>query len=54
MASLEEKLIILVAPNGERTPGEGGIFVPITPKEIAEEALRCQDAGASSRAEKRR
>lgn len=47
MASLEEKLIILVAPNGERTPGEGGIFVPITPKEIAEEALRCQDAGAS-------
>lgn len=47
MASLEEKLIILVAPNGERTPGEGGIFVPITPKEIAEEALRCQNAGAS-------
>ena len=47
MASLEEKLIILVAPNGERTSGEGGIYVPITPKEIAEDALRCQQAGAS-------
>ena len=47
MASLEEKLIILVAPNGERISGEGGIFVPITPKEIVEEALRCEDAGAS-------
>jgi len=47
MSHLQEKLIILVAPNGERTSGEGGIYVPITPKEIAEDALRCYQAGAS-------
>ena len=47
MAALAEKLIILVEPNGERIPGEGGIYVPITPKEIAEEAYRCYQAGAS-------
>jgi 3-keto-5-aminohexanoate cleavage enzyme len=47
MSSLEEKVVILVAPNGERIPGEGGIYVPITPKEIAEEAYRCYQAGAS-------
>jgi 3-keto-5-aminohexanoate cleavage enzyme len=47
MSNLQEKLIILVAPNGERTSGEGGIYVPITPKEIAEEAYRCYQVGAS-------
>jgi 3-keto-5-aminohexanoate cleavage enzyme len=47
MSTLQEKLIILVAPNGERTSGEGGIYVPITPKEIAEDAFRCYQAGAS-------
>ncbi len=47
MSALQEKLIILVAPNGERTSGEGGIYVPITPKEIAEDAFRCYQAGAS-------
>jgi 3-keto-5-aminohexanoate cleavage enzyme len=47
MSALEEKVIILVAPNGERTSGEGGIYVPITPKEIAEDAFRCYQAGAS-------
>ena len=47
MSSLQEKVIIMVAPNGERIPGEGGIYVPITPKEIAEDAYRCYQAGAS-------
>jgi uncharacterized protein (DUF849 family) len=47
MSALEDKVIILVAPNGERTSGEGGIYVPYTPKEIAEDAFRCYQAGAS-------
>ena len=47
MSSLEKKVVILVAPNGEREPGEGGIYVPLTPKEIAEEAYKSYRAGAS-------
>jgi 3-keto-5-aminohexanoate cleavage enzyme len=47
MSSVEDKVVILVAPNGERTSGEGGIYVPITPREIAEDAYRCYQAGAS-------
>jgi len=41
------KLIILVAPTGEQPYREEGPHVPITPKEIAEEAFRCYQAGAS-------
>jgi len=47
MGTLQEKLIILVAPNGERTSGEGASMFRITPKEIAEDAFRCYQAGAS-------
>jgi 3-keto-5-aminohexanoate cleavage enzyme len=43
----KEKLIILVAPTGEQPYREEGPHVPITPKEIAEEAFRCYQAGAS-------
>jgi 3-keto-5-aminohexanoate cleavage enzyme len=43
----KEKLIILVAPTGEQPYREEGPHVPVTPKEIAEEAFRCYQAGAS-------
>ena len=43
----KEKLIILVAPTGEQPYREEGPHVPITPKEIAEEAFKCYQAGAS-------
>ncbi len=45
--SLEDKLIILVAPTGETPSREGGPYVPSTPEEIAEETFRCYQAGAS-------
>lgn len=43
----KEKLIILVAPTGETPSRDGGPYVPSTPEEIAEEAFRCYQAGAS-------
>jgi len=46
-APQKEKLIILVAPTGEQPYREEGPHVPTTPKEIAEEAFRCYQAGAS-------
>jgi len=48
MSTLQkEKLIILVAPTGETPSRDGGPYVPSTPEEIAEEAFRCYQAGAS-------
>jgi 3-keto-5-aminohexanoate cleavage enzyme len=41
-----KKLIILVAPTGNQTDREGS-HVPTSPQEIAEEAFRCYQAGAS-------
>lgn len=41
------KLVILVAPNGGNSFDREGARVPITPEEIAEETVRCREAGAS-------
>jgi 3-keto-5-aminohexanoate cleavage enzyme len=41
------KLVILVAPNGGNSFDREGAKVPITPEEIAEETVRCREAGAS-------
>ncbi len=42
-----EKLIITVAPTGSLPRKEQNPAVPITPQEIADCALRCEDAGAA-------
>ncbi len=42
-----EKLIITVAPTGSMARKEKTPHVPVTADEIAETALRCEDAGAS-------
>ena len=40
-------LIVMVAPNGSRRTKADHARLPITPAEIADEALRCADAGAT-------
>lgn len=42
-----EKLIITAAVTGGDTTPSQSPYLPITPKEIAEEAIRCANAGAS-------
>ncbi|HEU5425091.1 MAG TPA: 3-keto-5-aminohexanoate cleavage protein [Nitrolancea sp.] len=42
-----DKLIISVATTGSRTSRQQTPYVPITPEEIAEEAIRCYDEGAA-------
>ena len=42
-----EKLIITIAPTGSVPKKKHNKYIPITPSEIAECALRCEDAGAS-------
>ncbi len=42
-----DKLIITVAPTGSLPRKAKTPHVPVTPREIAEDALRCEDAGAS-------
>jgi len=42
-----EPLIIIVAPNGARKTQADHPSLPILPEEIAQEARRCMDAGAS-------
>jgi len=42
-----EKLIITVAPTGSVPRKKHNEYLPVTPTEIAECALRCEDAGAS-------
>jgi len=42
-----KKLVILVAPTGGNAMDREGAHVPISPEEIADEALRCREAGAS-------
>ena len=45
--SLENKVIITAALTGDLTPKAKFPAVPVTPLEIAEDAARCRDAGAS-------
>ena len=40
-------LVVMVAPNGARRTKADHANLPITPAEIAEEAVRCAEAGAS-------
>jgi len=42
-----EKLIVTVAPTGSVPKKKNNPHVPVTPKEIIECALRCEDAGAA-------
>ncbi|HET7037677.1 MAG TPA: 3-keto-5-aminohexanoate cleavage protein [Thermomicrobiaceae bacterium] len=42
-----DKLIISVATTGSRTSREQTPYVPITPEEIAADAIRCYDEGAA-------
>ena len=44
---MTEKLIITVAPTGSLPTKKKTPHVPITPKEIIEEGIRCETAGAS-------
>lgn len=44
---ITDKLIITVAPTGSVPTKKDTPYVPITPKEIIECALRCEDEGAS-------
>ena len=43
----KKKLVILVAPTGGNAMDREGAHVPLTPEEIAEEGVRCLEAGAS-------
>lgn len=47
MNTASEKLIITVAPTGSLPTKEKTPHVPITPREIVEDCLRCVEAGAS-------
>ncbi|QEU09501.1 BKACE family enzyme [Paracoccus yeei] len=42
-----DKVIITAAVNGNRTEKPGGPAIPATPQEIAEDARRCHQAGAT-------
>lgn len=44
---IDAPLILAVAPNGARKTQADHPAIPITPDEIAAEAVRCRDAGAS-------
>jgi 3-keto-5-aminohexanoate cleavage enzyme len=44
---MQNKIIIVVAPNGGMQKDRDGARVPITPEEIAAEALACRNAGAA-------
>jgi 3-keto-5-aminohexanoate cleavage enzyme len=44
---MAKKLMIIAAVNGGAQQDREGAKVPITPEEIAEEARRCQEAGAA-------
>ena len=41
----KKKLVILVAPTGGNAMDREGAHVPLTPEEIAEEGVRCLEAG---------
>ena len=45
--SLENKTIITAALTGAMTPKEQTPFIPLTPEEIAEDAVKCHKAGAA-------
>jgi 3-keto-5-aminohexanoate cleavage enzyme len=42
-----DKLVVLVAPTGGNAADREGVHIPTTPEEIAAEAYRCHQAGAS-------
>jgi len=42
-----KKLVVLVAPTGGNAADRDGTHIPVTSREIADEALRCYEAGAS-------
>ena len=42
-----KKLVILVAPTGGNAMDREGAHVPLSPEEIADEGVRCLEAGAS-------
>lgn len=42
-----KKLVIIAAPTGGNAVDREGATVPISPEEIAEEAVRCREAGAA-------
>src|SRR5687768_2871565 len=42
-----KKVVLLVAPTGGAAMDHEGARVPMSPEDIAEEARRCYDAGAS-------
>ena len=42
-----KKLVIIVAPTGGNAMDREGAHVPVTPEEIAEESVRCREAGAA-------
>lgn len=43
----KKKLVIIVAPTGGNAMDREGAQVPVTPEQIAEEAVRCREAGAA-------
>ena len=43
----KKKLVIIAAPTGGNAFDRESARVPVTPEEIAEEALHCRNAGAS-------
>lgn len=45
---MADPVMIMVAPNGARRMKSDHPALPITPQEVAEEAGRCRDAGASA------
>ena len=47
MNDLKDRVILTVAPTGSSTSRKQTPYVPLTPKEIAEETYRCWQAGAS-------
>jgi 3-keto-5-aminohexanoate cleavage enzyme len=45
--SQKKKILIIAAPNGAQSAPEILPYLPITPEEVAEEALKCKQAGAA-------
>jgi 3-keto-5-aminohexanoate cleavage enzyme len=41
------KIVIIIAPTGSTRSREGGPYVPMTPREIAEDVFACYQAGAA-------
>jgi len=46
--SASRKVMIMVAPNGARRTKQDHPALPMTPEELAQDALRCREAGAAA------